>query len=162
MHTQSDCIDHGRKGFGLGYATAWLHGRTTTLHRKVFYETTGELPDVVRHTCDNARCINPAHLLAGTQVDNMRDMVVRGRRGDSRNFGEANGRTILTAADRAAIRATYIPYNRECGIPALSRRFGVGTSQIWRVLKADAQASPVHDEFVEGPADQGAGWGVSS
>lgn len=41
----SACIDHGCKGFGLGYATAWLvqdgHRFTTTKHRKLYYEATG-------------------------------------------------------------------------------------------------------------------------
>ena len=35
---------------------------------------------VVRHTCDNPRCINPDHLLKGTVRDNIRDMDSRGRR----------------------------------------------------------------------------------
>ncbi len=138
------CIDHGRRGFGLGYATAWVlrDGRrhTTTLHRKLFYEATGKWPEVVRHTCDNPRCINLEHLVEGTQTDNMQDMRDRGRAGDCRNFGSANGRAVLTDREVADIRASYKRGCREFGIPALARTYGCGTSQIHRILKRRQRA----------------------
>ena len=36
-------------------------------------------PDVVRHTCDEPACVNPKHLIKGTQKENVRDAIERNR-----------------------------------------------------------------------------------
>lgn len=142
---RKDCKDHGRKGFGLGYATAWITvdgvKKTTTLHRKVYYEATGVLPEVVRHTCDNPRCINPDHLIAGTQKDNVRDMFSRGRAGDTRNFGAANGMCVVPDEIVQRVRTEYVKGSREFGTPSLARKYNLSTSQIWRIANYAQRAA---------------------
>lgn len=138
MVMNTPCIDHGCKGMGLGYATGWvvINGvrKSTTKHRKVYYEATGEWPEVVRHKCDNPRCINPLHLEGGTHLDNNNDKVARGRAKTLRATGEFSARHKLTDADVEQIRALYVKGSREYGLPALSRMFNIGTSQLHRIL----------------------------
>ncbi len=68
-----------------GYAMVWDKAlkRQVLHHRQVWAEVNGPIPAgmMVRHTCDNPPCININHLLIGTQTDNMRDMMERGRHG---------------------------------------------------------------------------------
>lgn len=61
---------------------------------------------VVMHRCDVRLCCNPAHLLAGKDVDNMRDMVNKDRhRTPFRSSTSAPaGQPALTRAEAALIR----------------------------------------------------------
>lgn len=64
-------------------------------HRVAYWLTTGEWPadHVVRHTCDNPPCVNPAHLLLGTHSDNTQDKMDRGRQ-------PVNANSLKTACKR--------------------------------------------------------------
>ncbi len=64
-----------------GYGAFYSNGRTLSAHRAAWETANGPVPDglFVLHHCDRRMCCNPAHLYLGTQADNMRDKVVRGR-----------------------------------------------------------------------------------
>lgn len=72
--TPSDCIDHGKKGT---YYSAYCKrlGKNIGLHRQVLAEKLGinveDMDGVAMHLCDNKRCINPDHLVLGTQSENI-------------------------------------------------------------------------------------------
>lgn len=75
-----------------------VHGKMTA-HRAAWTFANGVVPAglEVLHRCDQPRCCNPDHLFLGTQLDNMRDMVSKGRK-NSRN------RKRLTDAQVAQMR----------------------------------------------------------
>ena len=74
------CIEHNQKGQRMGYGMKNVSGKTMLYHRWVFLQEHGYLPPVVMHLCDNGRCINPEHLAAGTQKENLEQAWNSGRK----------------------------------------------------------------------------------
>lgn len=82
----------------------------------------------VCHTCDN-RCVNPSHMFLGTQKDNMRDMIAKGRgahqRGTHKVYrGSQNGSSRLNESQVREIKQA-LRFPRRGLVPELARRFGV-------------------------------------
>lgn len=71
-----------RKNRLVGYGTARLGIKTENAHRVSWRIINGEIPDGlwVLHKCDNPLCVRPDHLFLGTQIDNMTDMILKGRK----------------------------------------------------------------------------------
>lgn len=63
-----------------GYGSFSVNGKTYNAHRVSYVIHTGRIPKHnVLHTCDTRRCVNPNHLWDGTQLENVRDMIEKGR-----------------------------------------------------------------------------------
>lgn len=79
-----------------GYGQLSVDRRMVLAHRYAFALRHGPIERglYVLHTCDNRACCNPAHLYAGTALDNARDRDARKRRIPP--VGEAHGQARLT------------------------------------------------------------------
>lgn len=95
-------------------------------HRYSFELHYGPVPVglVVMHSCDNPRCVNPAHLSAGTPKQNTADMIAKGRRSALAPVGERNGKSVITAEVARQIKAS-AKSNAD-----LARHFGVSPNTV--------------------------------
>jgi hypothetical protein len=115
-----------------GYGSLFWGGTTRRASRVSLILAGRPPPDgmLVCHTCDNPRCVRPEHLFLGTNLDNARDCIRKGRKVVFR--GEAHGRAKLT--EEMVRRARE---RRAAGIifSKLAKEFGVSKSQIQRAVK---------------------------
>lgn len=128
------------KGYG---AFVWadddgnvINGRA---HRFSYELHVGPIPDrlFVLHRCDTPSCVNPAHLFLGTNADNVRDMIAKGRKVAGGTYtnghyprGTNHWNAKLTDAQVEAVRASRaegLSYSQ------VARRHGISQSHAWRI-----------------------------
>lgn len=92
------CWNWKRALTSAGYGHFSVKGKLTLAHRFSYELAYGNIPAKleVLHSCDNPRCVNPRHLSLGTHLDNMKDMVKKGRAHKTGANGETNGSAKLT------------------------------------------------------------------
>lgn len=112
-----------------GYGQLFWDERVQTAHRFAYQLFKGDPQGLqVNHQCGNRRCCNPAHLYAGTQLQNFHDMVRHGTHTPPPyKKGSEVGNSKLTEAEAVEIKREL--QRGESGA-ALARRFNVSVSTI--------------------------------
>jgi hypothetical protein len=116
-----------------GYGRIRAFGETPRpAHRISYIIHVGPIPEGlhVLHGCNEASCVNPAHLHLGTDVENTADKVRAGRQ--ARVCGESNGRAKLT---RDMVDLARRLHSDGASCAAVARRFGIAHSVMSRILR---------------------------
>lgn len=121
-----------RKRLGDDYGEFHLHGETARAHRVAYEIWNGPIPDglFVMHKCDTPACVNPDHLVLGTNADNMADAVRKGRLD---NRGERNGQANLSEFAVILIREMD-KLRPKPSQAVIARFFGVSQKQVSRIV----------------------------
>ena len=117
---------------GMGYGRLKINGKSVRATKVCWELVIGEVPKGINicHHCDNPRCVNPDHLFLGSQKENMRDMITKGRA--SPTYGTYNGRSVLDNDKVLEIRKLSKSGN---SFAELGRMYGVNESAISRAVK---------------------------
>lgn len=121
-----------------GYGRFGIDQRPLLSHRIAYRLANGQDPPpetpFVLHHCDNPPCCNPAHLYAGTQADNVRDAVRRGRTSGNPTRGAAAPNARLTADQVCAIRE----YRKQGEFyREIAARFDISPSTVGQIVRGE-------------------------
>lgn len=116
-----------------GYGTFWFEGKPLYAHRLSWAFSNGPIPAglLTLHHCDNRSCIRPKHLYIGTNQDNTKDKLSRGR--EAR--GITHGRLKIVAADVLLIRQAHGTLRE------IAARFGVSISHVYNIRSGKRRAA---------------------
>lgn len=117
------------KGYGQFKTSSY---KSWQAHRWIYHYFNPDTPIhlYILHKCDNRKCVNPDHLYAGTQQNNMDDMYERGRNFHVR--GESAGTTYLTEKQVSNIKGLHA-----IGLQSklLAKIFNSKRTTIWSIVK---------------------------
>lgn len=131
----SDCWYWTGSVDALGYGRFAALGENKA-HRASYRLFNGPIPAgmSVMHKCDTRCCVNPEHLTLGTQADNVRDMVQKGRGKTVPLPGERNPMAKLTAEKVSEIRRRVSAGETQ---KAMCAEFGVSPMTVSRAVRGE-------------------------
>lgn len=129
-----DCWNWTASTAGKGYGQIKMPKTRRQLyaHRLSYEIHHGIAPGdmLVMHSCDNPRCVNPAHLSLGTHGDNLQDMA----RKDRHLYGERNAQAKLTESQ---IDLVFDLFDRGVAREDIAERVGASKTHIDRILRGE-------------------------
>jgi len=133
--TDEGCWEWSGGLYSSGYGQ--FRGSETRAHRMAFVLTKGKIPkgQIVCHSCDNKKCVNPDHLFLGTTQDNIDDKVSKGRQaqGETQHLSKFTEKQVLEIRSRYEGRQLKIRDPVD-GIKALAKEFGVFEQAIRSII----------------------------
>lgn len=129
-NVETGCLEWTAYTDPKGYGRTALVGTSEVLiHRISWLVHVGAIPDElhVLHQCDNPPCFEPAHLFLGTNDDNVRDKMAKGRQPSV--AGALNPRAKLTPDQVLAIRSDRRQQDE------IAAEYGVSQSTISSVVR---------------------------
>ncbi len=121
---------------GGGYGNLPALGQVKA-HRVSWLVHRGPIPKGMKvlHKCDVRNCVNPTHLFIGTQADNVRDMMEKGRHRVVPQYGERNPMARLTRPQVDEIRAMVASGARQRDA---CKKFNVSPMTVSRIVRGEA------------------------
>lgn len=104
---------------------------------------------VVMHKCDNPACVNPHHLALGTQADNVRDMIQKGRKVSGTPSGVEHWRSKFKSQEDIDLICATKGRTKE-----LAERFGVDVCTIKRIRIRNGVKVAQPEKFKNKPLTQ--------
>lgn len=142
---------------GEEYGMFFFENKKVKAHRFAFILKDDEIPEgcLVRHACDNPSCVNPDHLMLGTDRDNIADKVARNRQSKGVSHLQKvkqgkNSKVKLTEALVVSMRERYAYEN--VSIKSLAAEYGLSMCAAGYVLSgktwtwAGGPVTPVHSK----------------
>lgn len=117
-------------GYGFLSCSRGVIIKSHRLSYSLFLNRPVENSEIVMHTCDNPRCVNPNHLRIGTQAENILDSIKKGRNSKPPiHFGEDHHNAKFSSKDRLDIVSDKRTHNE------IAKDYGVCSETIGRIKR---------------------------
>ena len=135
-----DCWEWQGATKNKGYGRIKVNGKSLTASRIAWELYHGQpLGDLFAlHTCDNPRCCNPTHIVAGTNHENVKQAIERGLWVFPKVAGEENGMARLSHADVIVIKARLAAGET---VTRVAADFPVSYAMVWNIQKGKSWRS---------------------
>lgn len=121
------------KGYGLLNPGRRGSGSALKAHRVSYAIAHGPFRAdlLVMHRCDNPSCVNPQHLMLGTDKDNSHDAKSKGRtRGNTTTRGDKHPSARLTESEVRQVRSLR---DRGWTLDRIARKYRVTIANAWNI-----------------------------